>query len=133
MCEIACPVHINTGDLVRRLRAENSHALAKGAWSAAARGWQAVSRGSALALTTAAQLPETLPMAATETGRSILGKDHVPSYDRMLPRGGPPRPRLNDQEPAAVFFAACVCSMFGPENGGHGASGATIALCKRVG
>ncbi|MGB7449904.1 MAG: FAD-binding and (Fe-S)-binding domain-containing protein, partial [Ornithinimicrobium sp.] len=39
MCVTACPVQINTGDLVRRLRAESASRGQQAAWSAAARGW----------------------------------------------------------------------------------------------
>ncbi|HLR96327.1 MAG TPA: FAD-binding and (Fe-S)-binding domain-containing protein, partial [Jiangellaceae bacterium] len=57
MCETACPVRINTGDLVQRLRAENTTALEERLWSAAASGWRAASRGGSHALSTADTLP----------------------------------------------------------------------------
>ena len=38
MCQTACPVLINTGDLIKRLRAENAGRAAKG-WTTAARHW----------------------------------------------------------------------------------------------
>lgn len=44
LCSIACPVNINRGDLVRRLRAENRNPVANAAWAVAATAWQPVTR-----------------------------------------------------------------------------------------
>ncbi|ERK69566.1 FAD linked oxidase protein, partial [Leifsonia aquatica ATCC 14665] len=53
MCQTACPVNINTGDLVRLLRGESASRVAAGAWDAAAAAWGPVSRGGGVALTVA--------------------------------------------------------------------------------
>ncbi|WP_245822526.1 FAD-binding and (Fe-S)-binding domain-containing protein [Brachybacterium avium] len=45
MCVTACPVDIDTGDLVRRLRAEEATAAPNAAWSAAAGSWDLLTRG----------------------------------------------------------------------------------------
>ena len=42
MCETACPVRINTGDLVRRLRSEEAPAVARAGWKFAAKHWDAL-------------------------------------------------------------------------------------------
>ena len=39
MCQTNCPLHINTGDLVRRLRAEGNSPAWQGVWDIAAKGW----------------------------------------------------------------------------------------------
>ena len=46
MCQTNCPVHINTGDLVRRLRAEHNPAAWQATWDLAAKGWGALRHGS---------------------------------------------------------------------------------------
>ncbi len=140
MCQTACPVLINTGDLVRRLREQDAAGPVKAGGRAAAAGWGAVSRGAATALSVAKALPALLPRGATDVGRALLGEDLVPRWTADLPGGGPrrepgrepmpaaasvtetPTPDASIGAPAAVFFAACVGSMFGPTAGGVGAA-----------
>jgi D-lactate dehydrogenase len=152
LCGIACPVSINTGDLVRRLRAE-SRAPGRGVWNAAAERWDATTRTASVALTVADALPTPLVRAASSAARAVLGTDVVPRYEAGLPRGGARRSRVLEASPvvrfaspvsatqySAVYLPACVGTMFGPEGGGAGvdagAGGATaalLALCERAG
>ncbi|GEO94830.1 FAD-binding and (Fe-S)-binding domain-containing protein [Kocuria turfanensis] len=134
MCVTACPVLINTGDLVRRLRAENHSRVADAGWGVAAKAWGATTTGAALGLTAAKALPTALPAAATAAARAVLGAEHVPQYKDELPAGGPARPRRQDAGAEAVFFPACINAMFGPPDGeGLTASQAFLALCDRAG
>lgn len=140
MCVTACPVHINTGDLVRRLRAENHSKVADLAWGAAARSWAATSAGAAFALTLASHLPTALPVSATRLARAALGADAVPAYSPELPAGGSRRSRLTTPParpgaaPDAVFFPACIGAIFGTVQGeGPSTSEAFLAVCERAG
>ncbi len=134
MCVTACPVLINTGDLVRRLRAEDHSRVADAGWGLAARAWGATTTGAGLGLTAAKALPAVLPAAATAVARVALGAEHVPQYKDQLPGGGPARPRRQDPGAEAVFFPACINTMFGPPGGeGLTASQAFLALCDRAG
>ncbi|MFE7651260.1 FAD-binding and (Fe-S)-binding domain-containing protein, partial [Streptomyces phaeoluteigriseus] len=87
MCGVACPVDINTGDLVRRLRAEQSNAVEGAVWGTAAKHWSMVTRAGGVALTVADALPAPLVRGVTQLGRAVLGADTVPLYDGGLPRG----------------------------------------------
>lgn len=134
MCGVACPVDINTGDLVRRLRAEQSSKVEDTVWDAAAKGWAAVTRVGGTALTFAATMPAPLVTGITQVGRAVLGADTVPLYDGGLPRGGTRAPAA--QNPAyarAVFFGACIGTMFGAEGHGEGSRDAVRALLDRAG
>jgi D-lactate dehydrogenase len=149
MCGVACPVSINTGDLVRRLRAD-TRTPGRGAWNAAADRWDATTRTAATALTVADALPTPLVRVASEAARAVLGTDAVPRYQAGLPRGGARRSRVLESSPAvrfaapvgtplaaAVYLPACVGTMFGPEqhaeHPGAGATAAFLALCERAG
>ena len=148
MCQTACPVSINTGDLVRRLRKESVGKVEQKVWRGAARHWRATTQGASAGMTLAAAMPP-VANAATRLGRRALGEDTMPLWTSDLPRGGRRRP---DQQPAgpsgapsvggndadhggarAVLFAACVGTMFGPAAGGRGVTGAFQALCERAG
>lgn len=140
LCGIACPVSINTGDLVRRLRAE-TRTPGRAVWNATADRWDATTRTASVALTVADALPTPLVRAASSAARAVLGADVVPRYEAGLPRGGARRSRALEGSPAvrvaapvtaaqytAIYLPACVGTMFGPEVGESDSSGATAAL-----
>ncbi|GAA1308861.1 FAD-binding and (Fe-S)-binding domain-containing protein [Brachybacterium tyrofermentans] len=138
MCVTACPVGINTGDLVRRLRAEDASAAPNAAWKAAAGNWDLLTRGASAAMSVAGTLPEVLPRAATEVGRALLGTDVVPQYRSELPRRGGSVRRAGGRGRAsadvgAVYLPACVHTMFGaaeePRSSDGGASGGCGGDC----
>jgi D-lactate dehydrogenase len=153
MCQTACPVSINTGDLVRRLRKDSVTPLKQKVWKGAARHWGAATAGASTGLTMAASLPASLTNAAPVWWRAVVGEETMPLWTSDLPRGGPLRPArpgsavrggtssaaggepgsASSTAPTAVLFAACVGTMFGPAEGGVGASGALRTLCERVG
>ncbi|HWH97036.1 MAG TPA: FAD-binding and (Fe-S)-binding domain-containing protein [Pseudolysinimonas sp.] len=133
MCQTACPVLINTGDLVRRLRAENAGRVEQAGWAVAAKHWDAVSRVGGIALTVADKLPTALPRLATAAGRVVLGADTVPDYSADLPPGGRRRPRVTAANPVAVYFSSCTTTMFAAEGGGDGVAESFFRLCERAG
>lgn len=131
MCAQACPVHINTGDLVARLRAESETAPEAALWRTAARHWSTATRAGSAALTAADRAPAGLvAAAASRAARAVLGADAVPLYDPLLPAGGERRPQLSAPDPAAVLFASCVGHVFGPEAGEPGTTAALLELCR---
>jgi D-lactate dehydrogenase len=142
MCQTACPVKINTGDLVRRLREQDAATLVKAGGSVAASNWGAISRGASLALTAAKALPAPVARSASSVGRAVLGSDIVPQWSADLPAGGAARKSRRPADPvqegtdqadtSVVFFAACVGSMFGPATEGVGSAEAFRRLCERA-
>jgi D-lactate dehydrogenase len=134
MCGVACPVDINTGDLVRRLRAEEENRVEGAVWGTAAKHWGMVTRAGGVALTVADALPAPLVRGVTHLGRAVLGADTVPLYDGALPRGGsqPPRP-ATPANAQVVFFGACIGTMFGAEADGNGSRDALHAVLDRAG
>lgn len=139
MCQTACPVQIDTGQLVKRLRREGTGRVSAAAWQGAARAWGPVTRAGSAALSTATRLPTPVVRAATDAGRAALGAETVPRYSADLPAGGPARAPLAGivGDPTAdvsgVFLPSCVNSMFGPGGDGPGATGAFIRLLERAG
>lgn len=133
MCLTACPVLINTGDLVRRLRAEEAGPVSRRVWVAAARAWGPASRAGALGLSVADRLPGAVGEAVTGVVRRVASQDVVPAYDRELPGGGRPRSRIEDSQAEVVLFASCVGVMFGPVEDSGGAGPALVELAERAG
>ncbi len=133
MCATACPVLINTGDLVKRLRAEGTGRLTRGGWKAAAGHWSATTRAAARGLDAAAAVPPALPSAATRAARRALGADRVPLWSRDLPGGGAVRRPRPVPDADAVYLPSCLGTMFAPSAGGSGVSAALLALADRAG
>jgi D-lactate dehydrogenase len=133
MCQTACPVLINTGDLVKRLRAERAGKVEQAVWRQAAKHWRGASGAAARGLDLAAFLPDPIPRGVTALGRRVIDADAMPRWDADLPRGG--RPRAGKAAPVAeaVLFPSCTGTMFGPAAGSEGVSVAVSRLCERAG
>ncbi|MGO4247572.1 FAD-binding and (Fe-S)-binding domain-containing protein [Paenarthrobacter sp. RAF54_2] len=131
MCEVACPLLINTGDLVRRLRAEQANPVQSAIWEQASGHWDGITRIAGTALSVASKVPSKIPAAATRVGRLLAKHDDMPLYDEGLPAGGGRRPALSSTSPAAVYFSSCTATMFGPEKG-IGVAESFVQLCKRA-
>jgi D-lactate dehydrogenase len=131
MCQIACPVGINTGDLVKRLRTERGGPLAAAGWTEAARHWGTATRVGAIGLSAAKALP--VAGLATRAARATLGADRVPRYDAGLPGGGTVRRPRPAPDPVAVYVPSCIGALFGPADGSQGVRAAFLALCDRAG
>ncbi|RAM35843.1 FAD-binding and (Fe-S)-binding domain-containing protein [Arthrobacter globiformis] len=132
MCQTACPVEINTGLLVKRIRRSESGPVENGVWNAAAKHWEGVTRGASLALTVVNKLPAAAVVPPNKAARAVLGTDTVPLYSPELPAGGSRRKRPTpDRAPDAVYFPACVGTMFGPA--GSGGSGSDAGESEQAG
>jgi len=129
MCATACPVGIDTGALVKRLRADAAPATQQRAWTSAGRHWARTTTTASRALTAAKRVPR-LAAAGSRTTRRVAGADTVPLWDAGLPAGGARREPRPAAYPVAVFMPACVGSMFGPEPGYPGVTAALLALCE---
>ncbi|WP_205856758.1 (Fe-S)-binding protein, partial [Phytoactinopolyspora endophytica] len=137
LCVTACPVSIDTGKVMKGMRAERHGPVAQRAGVTAAKHWTGTIRGLRAGLKVAEGMPHSVLSAAASAGRRVLGKGVVPSVAAGLPNAGPPRPSPRAPGDAAVvFFPACIGSMFGPAGGelaGSGATAAFLALCERAG
>lgn len=138
MCLTRCPVNIDTGDLIRRLRGEKQNQLAATGWKLAAKNWATVDALAGHALDLAKAMPPALPRTVTDFGRAVLGDDFVPRYKKELSAGGSRRKPLANPLASVVFFPACVNAMFGGVDGAGratkmNASAAFETLCQRAG
>ncbi len=125
---------INTGDLVRRLRSETVGAVESAVWNAAGKAWKPVTSIASAALTVAAAVPAPLITAPNVLGRAVLGHDTLPLWSKDLPQGGARRtPGGADATADAVYFQACVGTMFGPAEGGEGVAVAFESLAAKAG
>ncbi|WP_207203769.1 FAD-binding and (Fe-S)-binding domain-containing protein [Actinomyces minihominis] len=147
MCLTACPLGINTGDLVRQERKERAPLAARGVWTLAAQQWSLVTQGAALALNVAKVLPAGLVEGTTRVMRSVLGENQMPLWTPDLPGGGTSRKKValdylrggsGATVPEAVYLPSCLNTMFAPAPlpGGEGAANTQAdfqELCRKAG
>ena len=107
MCATACPLSINTGTLVRDLRAENVSPVFKKAWKLAAQNWSLFTQAAAATLKIANLIPG---LTKYPTGGVIRKSTPVADFD-------------------AIFFPSCTGTLFGTSD----SNGAFVALAKRAG
>lgn len=133
MCQSACPVSINTGDLVKRLRSEQHGPVARTAWRLAAGRWNRTTRAAATALDLAARMPAPIVGSGTRALRRLVGTENAPLWTNDLPRGGRARQPSIRADADAVLFSACTGSIFRAAGDGGGASAALVELCRLAG
>ena len=88
MCAVACPVDIDTGALVKRLRAEEQSSSAQALGVLAVNKWGSATSllGRVMNLTSA--MPSALVVGANSIVRKIIGADNLPLWNKVLPKGG---------------------------------------------
>jgi D-lactate dehydrogenase len=110
LCATACPVSINTGDLVKRLRALRHGALAHRVAESVAQEYGLAERGARLAL------------RLGHVGASVIGHAGLGALTRAvgpwgwtpeMPRPARPLPETRRAGAAAVYFPACLTRVFG--------------------
>ena len=137
MCERACPVDINTGDLVKGFRAEQHSARTQTLAVTVARRFASVERLARLAVrtgrTTAAALGQRSMIGLTELLRSATSTDLMPRWDPDMPPPAPARlPRTTPVGAEAVYFPSCINRIFGPDRAGPTLPEALVTLARRA-
>lgn len=133
LCEMACPVGINTGDMTKAIRRSNQGSLARSAASVIGSHY-GVAMGAVRGGLKAASAFDAV---AGKQGLNAIGAlmrtvagQHAPFIShRGTPRAGanvpPPRSIHDNERPRVVYFASCAGRMFGPAR--DDASGETVA------
>jgi D-lactate dehydrogenase len=119
MCATSCPVQIDTGALMKEIRAAGRPAWSRRLALAAARRFRLVSAIARASLSAIAAL-RAVPGggAALRAGASLL-PGIVPRAWPSLPPPAPPLPRLpvNGDGPAVVYFPSCLTRLLGAARG----------------
>ena len=123
LCATACPVRIDTGRMMKKIRGERAGGFARGAARAAADAWGPVCAGMRAGLGVADGVHRVLGTAAMNAvssgihratgGRAPRWNAYTPTPARM-PRLAP---RPGDDRRAAVYFPSCAARTMGPARG----------------
>jgi D-lactate dehydrogenase len=108
-CMISCPLGIDTGKLVKDLRARQHGPQAERAALAAARRWAAMERGARAGLRVRGPA-----RGASRALRSLVSDELVPAFPAEMPPPAPARmPATQRTGATAVYLPACINRIFG--------------------
>ena len=117
LCSLQCPVGIDTGKLVKSLRARRHSGASERAALEAARRWGTVERSARAALRAGRTLGDGPTAALTGIARTAVSHELVPAWGKALPDPAPAPPWTAREGAAAVYFPACVNRIFGNPRG----------------
>ncbi|NBO78244.1 MAG: FAD-binding oxidoreductase [Actinobacteria bacterium] len=129
MCQTACPVHINTGDLVKRLRSENQSGVSQYLGFIASKNWSKTTNLLSKLLTLAKKLPSSLVIPVNKIARQIGGNNSLPLWNKELPNGGRPRVGKSINNPDLLYFPSCTSSLYGEDS----TIQSFLSLCNKAG
>ena len=113
-CQIACPLGIDTGKLIKGFRAEEHTERRSGRRPRVAERWASVEKTARAGLRAGAVAGPLMRGAAT-AARSLFSDELVPTWPRNMPPPAPAKlPRTSREGAAAVYMPACVNRIFGP-------------------
>ncbi len=113
-CQIACPLGIDTGKLIKGFRTEEHADRAQRRAARVAERWSSVERTARAGLR-AGTVAGPLMRGAAAAARSLFSDELVPSWPRNMPAPAPAKlPRTSRDGAAAVYMPACVNRIFGP-------------------
>jgi D-lactate dehydrogenase len=139
-CSIPCPIGINTGAVIKELRAKENGPTANKVALRVAENWKTVESLSRIALAgtqVVSSVIGTKPLTAlTGLVRSVVSPDLFPSVPGPMPRPAEPLPQTDKAGAAAVYFSACINRIFGRDPTGPAAPSlpeALVGLSERAG
>ena len=143
LCAMQCPVGINTGDLIRRLRQERSTGKA-GMARLVGRHFSGTTRAGRGALTAVhgarRVLGDTVMQKGSQGVRRLSG-DRLPQWTPAMPKAASVRvldrlPAASETKDKIVYMPSCATRVFGPSHGDHESRSImaiTLALLDKAG
>ncbi|AZD64732.1 D-lactate dehydrogenase [Pseudomonas chlororaphis] len=121
LCAQRCPVGINTGELVKKLRSQHATHVKAADWLGSHFATTLQGARFTLHVANGARMLLGAPrLARVSAALSKLSKGQVPQWTSAMPQ--PERairfsPAISDQRPRVVYLAACVSRVMGPAAG----------------
>jgi D-lactate dehydrogenase len=119
-CQIACPLGIDTGKLIKGFRTEQHSGRDQGRAVRFAEHWGSVERAARAGLRTGT-VAGPLMRAGAGAARALFSDELVPSWPSNMPRPAAAKlPKTAREGAAAVYMPACVNRIFGAPSNGSG-------------
>ncbi len=138
LCAIACPVDINTGEMVKNLRRERHSKGTDRVGRLVARHAAVAERGARGALRAGHLLAraggDRTVAAMTAAARRVLGTENVPHWLPETPTAAPAAlPETAREGATAVYFPACINRIFGAGGADPTLPRTFVAVAERAG
>ena len=134
MCQVTCPLGIDTGELVRRQRSARTTEASERSWDRAARNWGRATSLVSTAMSTAKRI-QPVARSLIALGRKRYGGDSVWAYSDDLTGGSKvrrrPRREQTAEDAVAAYFPGCQQTLLGAP--GEGVFDAFNVLRMRAG
>lgn len=118
LCAQRCPVGINTGDLIRKLRGAEAHHAGRANWLG--EHFSTTLKGARLGLATANTLRKVMGDSLLEKASGVVSAisgDSIPKWNPSMPKPAYPVDviaPITENRPRVVYLAACVSRTLGP-------------------
>ena len=113
MCQVNCPVNINTGSFVKQIRAKNQNAFTQAAGLALQKNWGLVAAFAGAALKFASKVP-ALAKAGSRSLAAVAPKGRMPTWSTSIRADGFSRSRLQSRPSTEfAYLPSCMNEVFG--------------------
>jgi D-lactate dehydrogenase len=117
-CALACPVDINTGEMMKQFRIAAHNPPAEAVALGLAKGYRAMQLAGRIALRTAGGISslggEGVVTGVTDLGRSVISHDVLPRWIPEIPGAAAGSlPATQRAGASAVYYPACINRIFG--------------------
>lgn len=117
-CSIACPVDINTGDMMKAFRVEAHNEASERVALLLAKQYEAMERLGRVSIRTANAVREVagddLVSGITDLGRTVIAHEVLPRWLAEIPGAAASQlPETDRTRATAVYFPACINRIFG--------------------
>ena len=130
-CKIVCPLGIDTGKLVKTLRAQERTPRAEKNGRLVASRWRAQERAARAALRVGGAIGDGPARAVSRLARGAVSPELIPEWVPPMPPPAAELPETAREGAAAVYFPSCVNRIFGSPRGSLPA--ALVAVSARAG
>jgi len=133
LCQSDCPVQINTGELVKRLRKEQHHAFSNNVALFVAKNFRLVETSTRFLIHSAVTLNQLFGKNFIRNTTAAI-KKIVPSFPLwMNEMGKAPKQLINTpSQPQVVYFTACLHRVMGNQHGGKSLQQAFLDVCAKA-
>jgi D-lactate dehydrogenase len=130
-CRVVCPLGIDTGKMVKTLRAQEHAPRSERGGALAAKRWRTQERAARAALRLGHAAGDGPARALSRAARRVISPELLPEWVEPMPPPAQALPDTAREGAAAVYFPSCVNRMFGSPRGSLPA--ALVAVSERAG
>ena len=112
-CSIPCPISIDTGAVMKQLRAQQATPAREKVALTTAQRWDVVEKLARAGVISANKIPRKPLELGANMARNVVAPDLLPTVPGPLPKGASRLPETPREGAQALYFPACINRIFG--------------------